>query len=306
MNAPVTKPTPPPEPPPGKGNAPAPPRLPADINRLVGKAMHRYEMLADGDRVMIAVSGGIDSLVLCRLLDIWRRKAPINYEVYPVHLDMGFAGYVPRQLPGLSGDHEGATSTKSTNLAAPGTKAATAAGAVPATPLTGTGEAVKVQLAKLGLPYLIEETTYGPEALAAKDGKNGCYHCSSRRRNRLFALAQEHNCNKLALGHHQEDIIETFFLNLLYGGNISTMVPKQRLFSGRLHLIRPLALLSKEMIRHLGELFAVEAVPNPCPLTDLSKRHTVRTMVQQLTADDPRITANIFAALGNVRPDYLL
>ncbi|ADH85056.1 ATP-binding protein [Desulfurivibrio alkaliphilus] len=282
------------QPPPGgcEEAAAKPTRLPAEINRLVGKAMHRYGMLADGDRVMIAVSGGIDSLVLCRLLDLWRRKAPIHYELLPVHLDMGFAGYRPR--PGLYGG----------GPLPPEAGALQADGLLP--PLPGTGAAVQEQLEKLGLPYLIEETTYGPEALAAEEGKNGCYHCSSRRRNRLFALAREHNCNKLALGHHQEDIIETFFLNLLYGGNISTMIPNQRLFAGRLHLIRPLALLSKEMIQQLGRLFAVAAVPNPCPLTDLSKRHTVRTMVRQLTADDPRITANIFAALGNVRSDYLL
>ncbi len=257
--------------------------------------MHRYNMLADGDRVMIAVSGGVDSLVLCRLLDLWRRKAPIEYELRPVHLDMGFAGYIPRPLPQPPAQPE-----------EPAGDGIGDADAAPATPLTGTAEAVNAQMDKLGLPCLIEETDYGPEALEAEDGKNGCYHCSSRRRNRLFELARELGCNKLALGHHQDDIIETFFLNLLYSGNLSTMVPNQRLFSGRLHLIRPLALLNKEMIKELGELFGVEAVANPCPLNDNSKRHTVRTMVKQLTADDPRLTANIFAALGNVRHDYLL
>lgn len=253
-----------------------PARLSPEINRLIGRALHKYGMLADGDRVMIAVSGGIDSLVLCRVLDLWRRKAPINYQLLPVHLDMGFAGYIP----GI--------------------------GTLAGQPLPGTGAAVKLQLDLLGLPYLIENTTYGPEALAAEAGKNGCYRCSTRRRARLFELAREHNCNKLALGHHQEDIIETFFLNLLYGGNISTMVPRQVLFNGNLTLIRPLALLSKELIRRLGRQFAVEAVANPCPLTDNSKRHAVRTLVNNLTDQDPRMTANIFAALGNVRLDYLL
>ncbi|MDZ7641105.1 MAG: ATP-binding protein [Desulfurivibrio sp.] len=258
------------------------PRLPPEINRLVGRAMHRYQMLADGDRVMVAVSGGIDSLVLGRLLALWRDKAPIDYELLAVHLDMGFAGYLP---PPEWGNDPRDTSSA---------------------PLPTTATAVAAQLQKIGLPYYMEETTYGPEALAAEGGKNGCYHCASRRRARLFELAREKGCNKLAMGHHREDIIETFFLNLLYGGNLSTMVPNQHLFEGRLQLIRPLALLDKTMVRQLGELFQVEAVSNPCPLTNRSRRHRIRQLLHTITGDDPRLEANIFAALGNVRPDYLL
>ena len=273
--------------------------IPPEINRLVGRAMHKYRMLADGDRVMIAVSGGIDSLVLCRLLDLWRRKAPINYELLAVHLDMGFAGYRPRpELYGPGGERLSTSAPEAASNAAPERP--------PIAPLTGTAPAVKDQLELLGLPYYIEETPFGPEAMEAEAGKNGCYHCSSRRRSRLFELAREKGCNKLALGHHQEDILETFFLNLLYGGNLSTMVPNQRLFSGRLHLIRPLALLDKTMVRLLGELFGVTPVANPCPLTDNSKRHEIRQLLRTITGDDPSRRATIFAALGNVRPDYLL
>lgn len=258
--------------------------IPPEINRLIGRAMHQYRMLADGDQVMIAVSGGIDSLVLCRLLDLWRRKAPIHYELLAVHLDMGFAGYRPRaELYGTWGP-----------------------GQPPSGPLAGTSAAVRAQLEKLGLPYYIEETPFGPEAMEAEAAKNCCYHCSTRRRTRLFELAREKECNKLALGHHQEDIIETFLLNLLYGGNLSTMVPNQRLFNGRLRMIRPLALLDKTMIRRLGQLFAVEPVANPCPLTDNSKRHEMRNLLAAITGNDPRRRASIFAALGNVRTDYLL
>ncbi len=252
--------------------------IPPEINRLVGRAMHRYQMLADGDRVMIAVSGGIDSLVLCRLLDCWRRKAPIHYELLAVHLDMGFSGYLPP--PGLTD--------------------------TPGIPLSGTSELVREQLVAAGLPFHIEETAFGPEALAAEAGKNGCYHCAARRRARLFELAREQDCNKLAFGHHQEDIIETFFLNLLYGGNLSTMVPNQHLFSGRLSLIRPLALLDKAMVRNLGKLFGVQPVANPCPLTERSKRREVRDLLATITGNDPQRRASIFAALGNVRRDYLL
>ncbi|MEW6500877.1 MAG: ATP-binding protein [Thermodesulfobacteriota bacterium] len=236
--------------------------LPPPSNRLVGKALHDYRLLADGDRVMLAVSGGIDSLVLCHLLTHWRHKAPIHYDLLAVHLDMGF----------------------------------------------GSGEAdlVAAQLERTGLPFLVERTTFGREALAAEDGRSGCYHCARQRRNRLFALAKEHGCNKLAFGHHQEDLTETFFLNLLYAGNLSTMVPRQELFGGNLALIRPLAYLDKAQVRELGELFGVTPVTNPCPLAGDSKRETVRRLLASLYAENPRFKANIFAALGHVRPEYLL
>jgi tRNA 2-thiocytidine biosynthesis protein TtcA len=234
--------------------------LPPHSNHLIGKALHDYRMLADGDRVLLAVSGGIDSLVLCHLLAAWRHKAPIHYELLAIHLDMGF-------------DTDG-------------------------------GEQVAAQLRQTGLPFLIERTDFGQKAAAA--GKNGCYHCAKQRRNRLFALAREHGCAKLALGHHRDDIIETFFLNLLYSGNISTMVPRQELFNGNLALIRPLAYLDKEQVRELGGLYGVAPVANPCPLAGDSKRESVRSLLDSLSAQNPRIKANIFAALGQVRTDYLL
>jgi len=232
------------------------------VNRLVGQAMHAYNMLADGDRVLVAVSGGIDSLVLTWLLDHWQRKAPINYTILAVHLDMGFGGDEPLL--------------------------------------------VEQQLRRLPPPFLIERTGFGKEALLAEEGKSGCFHCARKRRNRLFALAREKGCNKVALGHHQEDIIETFFLNMFYSGNLSTMVPRQDLFEGRLSIIRPLAYLEKKQIRQLGEELGITPVANPCPLSEETKRGSVRTLLSSLYGEDPKLKANIFAALGNVKSEYLL
>jgi tRNA 2-thiocytidine biosynthesis protein TtcA len=231
-------------------------------NRLIGQAMHKYNMLSDGDSILIAVSGGIDSLVLTWLLDHWRSKAPISYELLAIHLDMGFG----------SNEHL----------------------------------MVKKQLDLLTVPYLIEQTTFGKEALLAEDGKSGCYHCARQRRNRLFQLARDKKCNKIAFGHHQEDIIETFFLNLLYGGNLSTMIPRQDLFDGNLAIIRPLAFLEKDQIRQIGEQLKIRPVPNPCPLASHSKREEIRNILNNLFSLDHRTKSNIFAALGNVKTDYLL
>jgi len=233
------------------------------INHRIGQALHTYGMLADGDRVLIAVSGGIDSLVLVKILQHWLTKAPINYQLLAVHLDMGFG--------------------------------------------SDEAEQVASKLARLGVDYLVEKTTFGRRALEAEDGRSGCFYCARQRRSRLFALAEEKNCNKLAMGHHQEDIIETFFLNLFYGGNLSTMVPKQEFFGGKLALIRPLAFLTKAEIHALGDEFSLSPVANPCPLSGQSKRQKIHDLLEKsIYTLEPATRATIFTALANVRPDYLL
>jgi tRNA 2-thiocytidine biosynthesis protein TtcA len=236
--------------------------LPPKINRAIGQALHAYEMLADGDRVLLAVSGGVDSLVLTWLLGHWRRKTPIDYQLSAVHLDMGF------------GERE--------------------------------AQLVEEQLQRLGIPYEIEHTDFGRRALAAEREKSRCFHCARQRRNRLFALAAEKGCNKIAFGHHRGDILETFFLNMFYSGNLSTMVPRQDLFGGKLALIRPLAYLDKEDIELLAEALSITPVANPCPLAGQSKRESIRSLLDSLTAADPGIRTNIFKAMANVKPEYLL
>lgn len=239
--------------------------LSKEVNHRIGQAMHLYKMLSDGDRVMVAVSGGVDSLVLAWLLDHWRRKAPINYELLAVHIDPGF--------------------DQSKNR---------------------TSHLVAAQLEGLALPYLIEETDFGPKALAAEDGKSACYHCARQRRNRLFAIARENKITKVAFGHHKDDILETFLINLLYGGNLSTMVPHQRLFMGTLSIIRPLALIEKNEVWQIAETAGIKPVKNPCPEDGNSKRQTARDLVRHLTEIHPQAKSSMFAALANVREGYLL
>ncbi|MBU0964952.1 MAG: hypothetical protein KKA54_01100 [Proteobacteria bacterium] len=237
--------------------------IPKTINRLIGQAMHTYSMLADGDSVLVAVSGGIDSLTLAALLQHWQHKAPIRYTISAVHLDMGFDS---GKVSGL----------------------------------------VRRQLAKIGMEVEVELTSFGTDAIAAGKGEGGCFQCARNRRTRLFSLAREKDCNKLALGHHKDDIIETFFLNLLYSGNISTMVPAQSLFNGALTVIRPLAFVDKLQIRTMAESIHLEAAENPCPLAGTSKREKVRQLLNDLCEGNPQMKGNIFSALSNVRSEYLL
>jgi len=237
-----------------------PAKLPKDINRLIGRAMHDYEMLAEGDRLLIGVSGGADSLVVAWILDHWRRKAPIEYEIHAVHLDLGFSenAYKP----------------------------------------------VEQQIKQLNIPFSISKTTYGQDSYAGNSEK-ACFNCARLRRNHLFNMARQQGYSAIALGHHKDDIIETFFLNMLYGGNISTMLPKQMLFNNTLKIIRPLAYLTKEQILTLAELANIVPVKNPCPVSEKSKRGEVRSVLNYLYKQNPAFRSNIFASLANVRTDYL-
>ena len=224
--------------------------------------MHDYSMLADGDQVLIAVSGGVDSLVLTWILDYWQHKAPIRYDLLAVYIDNGFD--------------------------------------------SSTSDNVTIQLQKFNSPFLIEKTDFWERAVAAEEEKSVCYHCARLRRNLLFAIAEQKGFNKIAFGHHKDDILETFFLNLLYAGNLSTMVPRQKLFEGRLNIIRPMAYLEKKEIRDIAEKTDISPVKNPCPKDSDSKRQEARKVLASLCDLDPKIKSNIFAALSNIRQGYLL
>ncbi|NOQ66869.1 MAG: tRNA 2-thiocytidine biosynthesis protein TtcA [Desulfobacterales bacterium] len=232
------------------------------VNRKIGRAMHDYSMLADGDQVLIAVSGGVDSLVLSWILNNWQHKAPIRYNLLAVYIDNGFG--------------------------------------------TSMSDNVAKQLDRINVSYLIEKTDFWERAAAAEDGKSTCYHCAKLRRNLLFSIAEQQGFNKIAFGHHKDDILETFFINLLYAGNLSTMVPKQELFDGRINIIRPMAYLVKDEIRKIAAEINIIPVKNTCPKDSDSKRQVARKVVASLSELDPKVKSNIFAALSNIRKGYLL
>lgn len=153
---------------------------------------------------------------------------------------------------------------------------------------------------------IIEKTDYGVLAHSSKNTENPCFLCSRLRRKRLFELASENNCKKIALGHNKDDIIETLFINIFYSGRIGTMKPRQSFFSGALDIIRPLSYVEEHEIISYKDLFELPVFKNACPSADKTKRQEVKQMLDRLYRHNKHIKGNIFRAMGNVATDYLL
>jgi tRNA 2-thiocytidine biosynthesis protein TtcA len=232
------------------------------LNRFVGKALHTYDMIADGDRILVALSGGKDSLTMLWILSERLARIPIHYELTAVHIDPGFDD-------GFSDD-----------LAA--------------------------YCREQGYRYRIEHTDYGIRGHSSENRENPCFLCSRLRRKRLFEVASELGCKKIALGHNKDDLIETLFLNIFYAGEISTMVPTQSFFKGEYTIIRPLALVEKDIINRFSVKERFPDFVNPCPSAGKTKRQDVKEMLQTLYRSNKKIKGNIFRALRHVNTDYLL
>ena len=232
------------------------------MNRAVGKALHKYSMISDGDRIAVGLSGGQDSLTLLAVLTERKNRIPVDYELTAIHVDPGFSGSFKEPL--------------------------------------------EAYCRKRGYPLKVEETDYGVLAHSPENRENPCFLCSRLRRKRLFELADELNCNKLALGHNKDDIIETLFINMCYSGEISTMVPAQSMFQGKFTVIRPLAYTDADTIRRFALESKFPEFINPCPTSQSSKRKEIKSMLHELYLSNRKIKGNIFRALSHFKPEYLL
>lgn len=157
-----------------------------------------------------------------------------------------------------------------------------------------------------GYKLRVEYTNYGIVGHSKENRENPCFLCSRLRRKRLFEIADEMGCNKLALGHTKDDIIETLFLNICYAGEISTMVPSQTFFKDRFTLIRPLAFVEEDLIKRFAIEQQFPQFINPCPSDRGSKRHEIKIILKKLYKSNPKIKGNIFKAMTNVKNEYLL
>jgi tRNA 2-thiocytidine biosynthesis protein TtcA len=156
-----------------------------------------------------------------------------------------------------------------------------------------------------GFDYRLFRSDIGPRAHSAANRENPCFLCSRLRRKILFDLAQELGCERIALGHHKDDVIETFFINVFYGASVSTMLPVQSLFGGKVKIVRPLYMVDEGQVRRYAQTMGWPAMDLGCPTAGSSKRQEVKALLNRLYKTNRKIRGNIFHALQNVKPEYL-
>lgn len=233
------------------------------MKKWLEKAVLDYKMIQKGDRLLIGVSGGADSLALLDLLDSPMLFIP-DFSFVAVNIDMGFD------------------------------------------PAYKKYDRLEKYFQKNNYPYVMEKTDIGTVAHSDVNKKNPCFLCSRLRRKRIFEIADAEGCNKIAFAHHRDDIIETLLINMFYGREISTMMPNQSIFGGKLHIIRPLVYLSEALVKKYSRERRFPVLKNDCPTSKTSKRVYIKNLLNKLERDNKEIRDNIYKAMSHVKPDYLL
>ena len=231
--------------------------------RDVGRAVGDYRLVEDGDRILVAMSGGKDSYAMCVLLRDLQARAPISFELIAVHLDQGQPGY-------------------------------------DGTPLAGW-------LASEGIPHkLLHEDTYSIVIDKIPAGKTYCSLCSRLRRGVLYRVAAELGCNKIALGHHRDDALETLLLNLFFGGKLASMPPKLTSDDGRFIVIRPLAYAAERDLAAFAETRQFPILPCLlCGSQENAQRKQMKAMLADMEQKHPTLRQTMLAAMGNVNLSHL-
>ncbi len=234
------------------------------ITRAMMGAIERWGLVAENDRIMVAISGGKDSYTLLDLLWRAKQRAPFHFDVIGVHLDQAQPGYDGRPLASW--------------------------------------------LEASGIPHeIVREDTYSIVKAGTKEGQAYCFLCSRLRRGVLYANAERLGCNKIALGHHRDDALETLMLNLCYAGKLQAMPASYTTDDGRFEVIRPLIDVAEKDIREYATERAYPILPcNLCGSQDGLKREAVASMLERLERDIPDVRAVMHNAIGNVRPTHLL
>ncbi len=238
-------------------------KLKKRLRRQVGQAISDYNMIEEGDRIMICLSGGKDSYAMLDILLALKQAAPVEFEILAVNMDQKQPGFPEHILPEY--------------------------------------------LESLGVPYhIIEKDTYSTVMRIIPEGKTLCGLCSRMRRGTLYEYARKNGYNKIALGHHRDDIVETLFLNMFYGGKMSAMPPKLLNDEGDVVVIRPLAYCREADLTRLAELKGFPIIPcNLCGSQDNMQRQNIKAMLADWELHNPGRTESIFSSLKNVSPSQL-
>lgn len=238
-------------------------KLQKKLRRETGRAIADFNMIQDGDKVMVCLSGGKDSYTMLEILRNLQHSAPVDFELVAVNLDQKQPGFPEHVLPEY--------------------------------------------LEKEGVNYhILEKDTYSIVKEKVPEGKTTCGLCSRLRRGSLYGFAEEIGANKIALGHHRDDIVETLFLNMFFGGKMKAMPPKLRSDDNRNVVIRPLAYCREKDIIEFARYKQYPIIPcNLCGSQENLQRQAVKDMLKRWDKEHPGRVESIFSAIQNVAPSQL-
>lgn len=233
------------------------------LRRHVGQAIADYDMIQDGDKIMVCLSGGKDSYTLLDILMNLQKNAPISFDLIAVNLDQKQPGFPEHVLPDY--------------------------------------------LTHIGIPFhIIEKDTYSIVKEIVPEGKTTCGICSRLRRGSLYGWARQNGITKIALGHHRDDILETAFLNMFYGGKLKAMPPKLLSDDKTNIVIRPLSYCKESDIVRYANHQQFPIIPcNLCGSQKNLQRQVIKEMLQSWDKQYPGRSDIIFKSLSNISPSQL-
>ncbi|APZ47145.1 tRNA 2-thiocytidine(32) synthetase TtcA [Polaribacter reichenbachii] len=234
------------------------------LQKATAQAIQQFTMIAEGDKIMVCLSGGKDSYTLLDMLMYFKKVAPISFDIIAVNLDQKQPNFPEEVLPNY--------------------------------------------LTNLQVDFkIIEKNTYKIVMDKTPEGKTTCSLCSRLRRGTLYEAAKDLGCNKLALGHHRNDILETFFLNFFFAGKMETMPPKFKNDAGNLVVLRPLSFCKESDIETYSNHQNFPIIPcNLCGSQENLQRKKVKQMITDWESEFPNRNAIMMNALQNVFPSHLL
>jgi len=240
-------------------------RLERELLRATGRAIQEHDLVGDGDRILVAISGGKDSYTMTWLLELLRRRAPVKFTLVGVNVDQGYAGYRSDIVEDWLAAHDFERHVESTEI----------------------DQTIKAHV---------------------EPDQTACSLCARLRRGVLYRLADELGCNKIALGHHADDLVETLLLNLFFNGSLAAM-PLKLVSDDRRHtVIRPLGYCREDAIRDYARLMRFPVIGCMCKhCGDVTlQRQRVKALLKEMEGRHPGVKASMLSALANVKPRHLL
>lgn len=217
------------------------------------KAIEDYNMIDEGDKIAIGLSGGKDSLSMLMGFKNLQRFYPKKFDIVAITINPGFEDFNASMLKDFCD--------------------------------------------KLDVPFIVEQGHIKEIVFDIRKEKNPCSLCANLRRGMLNSIAIREGCNKIALGHNEDDVLETFLLNLFYAGSIHTFAPKTYMDKSKITLIRPLIYAPEKYIRKFIRKSEITVMPKVCPMDGTSKREDMKQLIKDMQIDIPRVRANLYGAI---------